>query len=339
MSTTSQVKTFIDMVTDLQNRVRVTTGVSATETQAKRYINIGLHDMHIGHGEKFWWAERSAQLVTQAQYTTGTVTTTKGSTTITGDSTLWNTANDFSVNNMRVGGKIVFGGNDVYEIAAVASDTSATLTTPFISAALSASSYIYFEDEYALDDDFLRPLDLQSFSNAAEIDLISPQDFRRKFPRNNVTGQPIVATLTTKDPSGDVNIRRRVRFYRPPAIVYIIPYNFVTNKLAISASGVLATDLSADTDEPIVPLTYRHVIVTHALWHWYRDKKDDARANEVAEEWSSLLRRIVGDSEVGTTPKPRFNSQHQSYMRRSRNPWRRSTGQRHVTGTRFDEIR
>src|SRR3990167_5786816 len=104
MSTTSQVTTFSDLYTDLQNRVRVQTGVAATENQAKRYVNIALQDMHLGFDYRFPWAERSALLRTQAQYDTGTVTATKGSTTITGSSTAWNTNNDFTVKNMRANG-------------------------------------------------------------------------------------------------------------------------------------------------------------------------------------------------------------------------------------------
>lgn len=339
MSSTSQPTTFVDLYTDLQNRVRVTTGVAATETQAKRYINIALQDMHTGFGEKFWWAERKSVLRTQPQYAIGTVSTTKGSTTITGSSTLWNSTNDFSVNNMRIGGKISFGGNDVYEISAVASDTSATLTTAFISTAISGGSYTYFEDEYALSSDFLRPLDLQSFSDAMEIELISRTDFRRRFPRNNVTGRPQVATLIVKSPSGDVNLRRRVRFYKPPSDAFLIPYSFVTNKLAVSATGTEATALSADTDEPIVPLAYRQALVTHALWHWYRDKKDDARSQEVAQEWAGMMERIVAATEVGVTPRPRLQPNTGRYRSNARNPWRGSTSGRYVTGTRFDEIR
>ena len=100
MSTTSQLQTFSDLYLDLQNRVRVTTGSTATENQAKRYINVALHDMHLGFGEKFWWAERTGVLRTKVAYTTGTITIAKGSTTVTGSGTLWNTADDFSINNM-----------------------------------------------------------------------------------------------------------------------------------------------------------------------------------------------------------------------------------------------
>ena len=65
MSSTSQVTDFSDLYTDLLNRVRADTTVTATVTQAKRYINIGLADMHVGFDYKFYWAERRAVLVTQ----------------------------------------------------------------------------------------------------------------------------------------------------------------------------------------------------------------------------------------------------------------------------------
>jgi hypothetical protein len=261
-----------------------------------------------------------------------------GCTALAGAGTAWDTNNSFGVKNMRAGGKIVFGGNEVYEIASVTDDTNAVLTTAFIGEDLSANSYTYFEDEYALSDDFLRPLDLQSFSDAMEIELIGRNDFRRSFPRNNVTGRPIVGTLVAKGPGSDTSMRRRIRFYRPPDIVYLIPYAFVTNKLAVSSGGTEATSLSADTDEPIVPLQYRHAIVTHALWHWYRDKKDDARSQAVAGEWASLMERIVGDNEIGA-PRPQLAPRLGPYKSRAKRPWGGRGSSRHTTGTRFDEMR
>src|SRR3990167_1892418 len=111
MSATTQVTTFSDLYTALEQAVRVSTGITATENQAKRAINMALHDMHLGLDYRLPWAERRAVIRTQDDYSTGTVTTTKGSTAVTGASTLWNTANDFSVNNARANGKIVFGGS------------------------------------------------------------------------------------------------------------------------------------------------------------------------------------------------------------------------------------
>jgi|TARA_Y100000310_G_scaffold336400_1_gene420826 hypothetical protein len=339
MGATTQLTDFSDLYTDLINRARQTTGVTATNNQAKRYINIALHDMHVGFGEKFYWAERNDILRTQQDYTTGTVIATIGSTTLTGSSTLWNTANDFSVNNVRVGGKMVINGEpDVYEVTAIASDTSLTLADAYINTTTAGLSYVYFEDEYDLASDFLRPVDLQKFDSNREIDLISRNDFRRRWPRNKISGKPEIAAIFDRPPSGNTTPRRRVRFWKPPDDFYLIPYSYVTGNLAVSSSGTAAANLSADADEPIVPLQYRHAIVLHALYHWYRDKKNDKRSAEAKAEYVDLVSRIVGDNETGAN-RPRIRPNVAGYMSKARKPYRGRLGRRFVLGTAFDEMR
>ena len=339
MSSTTQPTDFSDLYTDLENRVRETTGILATENQAKRYINTALMDLHLGYGEQLWWAERSAVLRTQPSYTTGTVALTIGSTTVTGTGTAWNTANDYSVNNVRAGGKMTFGGDNVYEVASVASDTSLTLTVAYNGATDTGVSYTYFEDEYALSADFLKPLDAQRFSSPASINLIDRRTFRRMFPRNNTVGTPTVATLIAKDPSGDTTVRKRIRFHQPPSSALLIPYSFVTNKLAVSSAGATQVSLSADADEPIVPLQYRHIIVLGALYNWYRDKRDDARAGDVQQDYFDHIRRMTGDQQIGVDPRPHIAPYSSVYLNRARRPWRGGVRGRFTTGSAFDELR
>ena len=339
MSSTSQVTDFVDLYTDLQNRARVQTGVTATENQAKRYINIALQDMHLGLLEQMPWAERSADLTTQQDYTTGTLTITQGSTSLAGASTAWNTNNVFSVANMRVGGKIVInGGVEVYEISAVASDTAATLTAAFVRADVSAASYVYFEDEYALHADFLRPLSFKNFDIASEIELISRKQFRFHYPRNKTTGKPRVATIIDRDFSGNTTPVRKVLFHQPPDDFYRITYPFITNKLAVSSAGVAQTSLTADADEPIVPLQFRHAIVWHALFHWYRDKKDDGRSTAARAEYSSIMGRIASDQEIGHNG-PRITPRVSGYVGRARRPYRGRGQSRFVVGDAWDQLR
>ena len=337
MATTTQVTTFSDLYLDLENRARVTTGVTATENVAKRYINIALQDMHLGFGEKFPWAERNAILLTQAEYTTGTLSVTQGSTTITGSSTAWNTNNSFGVANMRAGGKIsINGGSEVYEISSVASDTSATLTSRFTQSDVTDGTYVYFEDEYSLASDFLRPIDVQQFSDGMSIDLIGRTEFRRRYPRNYITGKPVIATLIDRPPSGNTTPVRKIRFHKPPDVVYSIPYSYVTANLAVSSAGTAATALSSDTDEPIVPLRYRHAIVFHALYHWYRDKKDDGRSLEAKADYESVMSRIVSDNEIGSS-RPQFRPRISGYVSHAKRPYS-SGGRRHDTGGKFDRM-
>ena len=338
MSLTSQVTTFLDLYTDLQNRCRVTTGVSATETQAKRYINIALADFNLGFQYKLPWLERTAQLRTHAPYSTGTVAISVGSTSLTGTSTLWATSNSYSENNARTTGKLVFEGTtDIYPITTVTSDTAITLTNKYVgSAALSGADYTYFEDTYDLASDFLRPIDFQFFSQARNIQLIPRDEFRRRFPRPNVAGNPEYACLLDLAPNGSTSPIRRVQFYPYPSTTLIIPYTYVTNAVGVNASGTALTSLSSDTDEPLIPLRYRHAVIYHALYHWYRDKRDDARSQEAKAEYTDIMLRIVDDQDFGAPTKAHMRPANMYDVKR---PYRAGLNGRVVTGPRFDQGR
>lgn len=407
MSSTSQPTTFADLYGDLMNRTREETGNAATIIQAKRYINIALQDMHVGQGEKFPWAERSAVLVTQPKYTTGTVTITKGSTDLAGTDTLWDTANDFSVENMRVGGRITInGGSEVYKIDSVTDDTNAVLTSQFVSDDVSDGSYVYFEDEYVTAPDFLRPIDQQKFDSPSTIDLVGRTEFRRRYPANRTPGEPKIATLlydfVNPDLTGDIASiqivsgtdyiqvvsanalsvgdtvflkdttyydgawqvidgttisfvidtpflgngagtwshtsvsHRRVRFHPPPGTARMINYQYVTSNLARTMEGIEQQNLVLDTDSPIVPLQYRHAIVYQALATWYRDKQDDTRSADAANEYTKIMLRVISDNEIGGA-RPQIRPRVGTYRRRAKRPWGGGSG-RYDTGGRFDRM-
>lgn len=321
MSSITQPTTFSDLYTLLINEVKGDTSQTSTVNQAKRAINMALHDMHLGFAEKLPWAERRAVLRTQPEYTTGTVTITKGSTTLTGSSTAWNTNNDFSVDNVRRGGKMTIGGSkEVYEVQSIASDSSLTLATAFIDSGISGDTYTYFEDEYALASDFLRPLDLQSFDLNHSIRLVSRSEFREMYPRNKTPGKPRVATILDLGFDSTTTPVRKIKFQQPPDDVYLIPYAYITSNLAVQSDGTGAANLSSDDDEPIVPLRYRHAIVYKAAADWFR-KKDDTRSVEMKNEYTEIMLRIVGDQEVGSK-HPQLRPRISSYRARARRPYR-----------------
>jgi len=338
MSSTSQYTDFSDLYTGLLNSVRSDTSISATIDQAKRYINIALQDMHLGFDYKFPWSERHAVLITHAEYITGTLSVSQGSTTLTGTGTAWDTNNAFSVKNVRVGGKLrIAGGSEVYEVTAVASDTSATISSQFTQADVTDGGYIYFEDEYALATDFLRPIDQQLFSSNIPIELIDRQWFRRRFVRNFITGKPVVATILDLPFSGDTIPVRKIRFHRPPDIAYSIPYAYVTGNLVVTAAGAPATSLINDTDEPIVPLRYRHAILFHALYHWYRDKRDDDRSLEAKSEYVDIMARTASDTELGTK-RLRLRPALASYRSKAQRPYNSRGGRRYSLNNSFDRF-
>ena len=337
MSSVHNLNDFEDLYTDLQNRVRVTTGVTATQDQAKRYINIAIQDFNLGFQYKLPWLERQGQLRTHAPYTTGTVSLNVGGTTVTGSGTLWGTTNSYGENNARPSGRMLFQGTtDVYPIYAVGSDTSLSIQNRYVgSANLSGATYTYFEDTYDLASDFLRPLDFQFFSQAYNVELIPRDEFRRRFPRPNVSGRPKYACILDLTPNGNTTPIRRVQFYPYPDNTYVIPYSYITSAVGVSAAGATLEGLTNTTDEPLVPLRYRHAIVYHALYHWYRDKRDDVRSQEAKAEYTDIMLRIVDDQDFGAPTKAHIRPGG-GYTNHAKKPYRTGMSGSYDINGRFD---
>ncbi len=333
MGASTQPTDLTDLRTALINAVREATGVTATNTIADRYLNTALHDMVVNWD--FPWGVRTTSLITQAPYTTGTITIATGGTTVTGLLSLWNMANDFSVKNARAGGKIILGSesDSIYDVTTVASDVSLTIGAKYIGDDLAADTYVYYEDEYDLASDFFRSVDPHHFARNVPIALIPRKEFRTRYPRNAERGEPRMACIYDAPFSATTARRQRIVFHPAPDAAYKIDYEYITTNLAISSTGVAQTQLTATTDEPIVPLRYRHVLVLHALYNWYRDRKDDTRSQEVKGEYTDLMRRIASDVGV-TTPRPRILPRTSQYF-----PARRRRGSRYSTNSDFDQMR
>ena len=278
--------------------------------------------------------------------TVGSFTTLAGTTILDITAT-----NDVGQDNMRPGGKLLLAGERYpYEITAVATSGAfgdlASIDSVYVkSSTRTEVGFTYFEDEYDLASDFLRPVDVQRFaSGAIPIQLIGRTKFRNRYPNVTTTGLPTVATMmdrsvgtvtsTSGDPS-DTLPRRRIRFWPAPNDAYRIPYSYITSHLATSSTGAAQTQMSADTDEPIVPLRYRMAIIYHALYSWYRDRKDDVvRAREAKAQYDELVYRVRSDVEVGQS-RPQMRPALRAYRSRSKSPWRGGGSRRFDLGN-FD---
>lgn len=310
MAIGTQVTDLADIRRELQSLVKEVASTTAGDSNdiADRYSNEALHEIHVNPLRKAPWLVRRSTILTHAPYTTGTVSITAAArTTVTGSSTLWNTAvTGMGFNNARVGGKMTFAGiSEVYEVSAVTNDTTITLLNRYTGAALSAASYTYFEDEYALATDFGGPIDYRNFANDVNIPLMPPMQFRQRYPRNSVTGRPARATIIQKGFSSSTTPQYRVVFNPPPDDEYTIPYDYITTNLAVSSTGTEQTQMTATTDEPVIPLKYRHIIVLRAAWKWLKFRKDDDRADSVKAEYVDLMKRISNDLGI-TQDRPRL---------------------------------
>lgn len=342
MSST-QLTTFQDLYLELGQRLRLTTSLTSTLEQLKRAINVSLHDIHLATDYKLPWTERQSTIRTKAPYSTGTVSISVGSVSLTGSSTLWNTSNGYAETNVETNGKFMFeGSRDLYRVSTSSTDTACTLSERYVgSTALSGATYTYFEDEYDLSSSFLRPIDFRFFSPVMNIQLIPRNEFRRRFPVVNVSGKPKYACIIDA-PSTTLILTptRRVVFYPYPDAVYNIPYSFITGNIGITSAGAGLTSLASDDDQPIMPLRYRHAIIYNALYHWYRDKKDDARSQEARAEYTDIMQRIINDQEIAAHTQTRLVPAVGSYHAAAKRPYSYQGGRRvYDLNDEFDNFR
>jgi hypothetical protein len=228
------------------------------------------------------------------------------------------------------------GSNEVYEVSSVTDDDTLTLVNRWTGAALSGATYAYFEDEYALAADFLRPLDMRNFSTDANIPFVGPMEFRRCAPRNSRRQRPQVATWFQAAYSSTTTPQYRVRLWPAPDDEYSIPYDYITSYLAVTSAGVEQAQMTNTTDEPIIPLAFRHILVLHAAYNWYRDRKDDPRTQAAQSDYVDLVKRMANDSDP-QRDRPQLRTSRSRYMAPLR--WMSSRSRRYSSDTRFDEMR
>ena len=330
MSVTTQPTTFADLYTLVLNQVRSQTSQANTLSQAKRAVNMALQDMHLGQDYQFYWAEREAKLVLQPDYSTGTLAITAGSTSVVGTDSLWNTAGSYGTNNIEVGWKIkVAGSQVVYRVSAIGSDTTLTLDTAYVGDTVTAATYNCWKDEYALATDYLRPVNMTFFDDDREIRLVDRRQMKRALPRNSTTGRPKWATQIELGPSGSTALRPRLVIAPPPDQVYSIPYGYITNLLAVASDGTGQVSLSADTDEPIVPLRYRAAIYHYAMAMVY-EHKDDQRQSIAMQQYQQIMQRTLSDVTIGDR-RMRIEPSISTYTNSAENPYQGSR-----SGRRFD---
>src|SRR3990167_8625321 len=298
MAASDAPATLSELATDMLEKLKDVTGNANINTIIYRFLNQANHDMHQDH--QWWWTERRSTLRTIAPYSTGTVDVAITSLTprraVTGTDTLWATANTFDDANAVAGYKMTLGDSaQVHLVTTVGGAGSITLdaSTPYTGdSALDDASYTLYQDEYGMNAAASRPnpIDARFFDEDKTIQLVGNQEFYRRYPRNSRGGKPRWATVIELGPSGSVALRPRVVLGPRPDDTYIIPYRYTTTNLALSSAGVEAANLSATTDEPIVPLRWRQGLVFKALHLWYSSRQVNT---ELAAGWKAAYDELM----------------------------------------------
>ena len=345
MSSTTQFTTFSDLYQGLLKAIRSDRSNSATVEDAKRYINTALLDMHVGFAEKVPWALRDYTFTTKATQTfTITVRGAATAPNANGVNSREYTIGSSPVPTFNVGDKVTVTSSSVpssvgeeSEIAAPWSLAGSDYKTSIYSSAISVDDIILvYQNEIVLPDDFMRIASSTVRLGTRQIPVIGRVEFRHRFAGDYSLNRPQCATMidTTDIALGLDN--RKLRVHPIPNVVERGHLTYVTNLLAVDAAGTWLTEMSADTDVPIVPLRYRHAIFFHALYNWYRDKKDDVRSQEAKAEYVEIMSRITNDTEAGQSNMS-IRPSTGPYRGKAKRPYSRRGGRSYDFG-RFDRM-
>lgn len=347
MSDTTQFTTFSDLYNGLLKAIRSDRTNSETIEQAKRYINTALADIHLGFAEKVPWALRDYSFSTTTTFTdiiTGsglTLVDTPNSVSYT-DYALANT----DANAYTAGHKVAVTsttnasstGLEGYIRDSVAATTP--IVVPIYQTGLAADDVVrVYQDEIEMPDDFMRLAGNLIKIGSRDIPIIGRVEFRHRFAGDYSTNRPQFASIidTTDVKSGLDN--RKLRLFPIPNAVERAHVTYVTKLLVTASDGTWQEEFSADTDEPIVPRRYRHAIFYHALFNWYRDRKDDVRSQEAKAEYVEIMNRITNDTEAGQSTMS-LRPNRRPYRRKSNRPYSSGRGgSRRYDFGRFDELR
>lgn len=303
-----------DLINDALFRANEPTdGTSDYESQALVYLNRAYQVIWNGGqefdpelNEKWWWLRKTTPgtLTLEPYRTTGTVTVTQNSTSIT-----FSSAPSASVANWHFK---VDGTADVFRISShTAASTSATLDSVFTSDSGDGSgkNYKLFKVEYDLASDFMEfygPMRVYQ-DNKDIIEMIDESQMDIQFPLRDIeSGVPDYFCMVGT---------RKIRFNK---------YGLTTTSEYIRADYsylYIPDDLTdSGSEEPAVPREHRRVLADMVCF-WLKLDKGDSDAEQVGAMARSGLRAMARENrrrQQQATPQTfgRIHTRPRSVLRR-----------------------
>ena len=268
-------RTLAAMIANVQRKVG--TGPAIPRLEIMQALNTAHLEIH---GAYDWpWAYKEVNIDVNPSYSTGTVSTTIGSTVVTGSGTTWDT--DWTNKRIRL------DNNQDWPVQAVLAVNGILLDQTYHGAAdLVDASYVIYQDVYQMPTDFEPGKDLILLQPDVRIRV-------RHIPRMALETQSVVLkslftniAMGYSDQGRDSTGRYLIRIIPPPT-------NTNTLRLVYKARP---TDFSSLTDVSWLPQTYQDILElmaeaevkrTHGVPGW------DAPAAIAARKRLEMKRQII----------------------------------------------
>lgn len=176
------------------------------------------------------------------------------------------------------------GFNEVYNVSTWNSSTL-TLANPYLGTTNSSTSGVFFQPGFFLDSSVRTIYQIYHQWNPRPLIEVGPQEMRfiqeRYGPQ---TDYAIYCTIFGQNSSG----QKRVILYPYPQTAYT---------LYIDANTYI-TPLSADADEPIIPMQHRQILYHFGMYKIFSYHRNDAKAGEALQNFNTMLAKLDGESKA-----------------------------------------
>lgn len=254
-----------DLLDEILSRSgELTDGTSDFEAPTLRLLNRAYRGIWSGGAELdpniqevWWWLRSSTEgTITLLPQQSGTATVTNNNTAVTLSAAQTPSIDDYYI---RFG-----GSSDVFRVAThVAGNTAVTLDSVYTGSTGSVS-WEAFKTDYDLATDLLYLIGPIRIAREGidEIDQISESDFQRLFPMRNLNdGIPTKFCFV-----GERIVRFNAAGGETSTDFIRVDYSYIDTPAALTDSG---------SEEPLVPLQYRHILADWGASMLLADKDDD----------------------------------------------------------------
>ena len=171
----------LEIINELKRRLKT------DKAEAVIAFNLAINNtlFEIMAEEEWHFAKKELYFNTVAPYATGSITLTKGSTTLSGSGTVFTLA--------MVGRKVVLTNNNnkSYKISAYVSGTELTLESPYLEDTVTTSVYGIYKDIYKLDGRAMKLYWATQNYTPTKLYEIFKRQFREQYANHGTFGDPI----------------------------------------------------------------------------------------------------------------------------------------------------
>jgi hypothetical protein len=264
-------------------------------------INEVVDEFRLKSTWSFWFKESTFRSI--AEYTTGTVSATQDSTSITGSGTTWTSA--------MTGRKIRIGNTESYTFTYVGA-TSGTISPAYVGESVSDKTYSIFQDLYAVNSDVDTIIDVFDMTNNFYVALTTRE--ATQLWQNPGYAQPLTGrsvAVASYDASNNIQLL----LSPPPTSAALYRYNYYKRPTAVTGPN----------DTPDIPTICHNAIVQGVTWKMSRDgehEKDFRRSLEMLKvrdrtllrHVSAKLSRVDGMTEYDRMLDPRHRLDFQTVL-------------------------